>query len=233
MYELAASLWHQLSKAEHAEWERLGTVHHMTGFAWYMSQALRPNPGIYLPLAGGTMSGTIDMDGNAITGLPAPSADVDAATKKYHDDNLPTGGYTEGCRIYHNTDYTVSNATAWVNHPFNSEEYDTDNMHDNSTNNTRITFNTAGKYLLVLQIKWDANTSGRRIIGIRKNGTDIISISEQAPPGNNTFNMTVPTIGNFSFSDYVEAILYQSSGAGLDTIYNAGANVYFMAQKIG
>jgi len=41
-----------------------------------------------LPLAGGTMSGNINTDGNAITGLPAPVSASDAANKGYVDANL-------------------------------------------------------------------------------------------------------------------------------------------------
>jgi hypothetical protein len=39
-----------------------------------------------LPLAGGTMSGAIDMGSNKITGLGAPIASTDAATKQYVDE---------------------------------------------------------------------------------------------------------------------------------------------------
>lgn len=38
-----------------------------------------------LPLAGGTMEGDINMDGNAVTGLPTPSANSDAVSKSYTD----------------------------------------------------------------------------------------------------------------------------------------------------
>ncbi len=41
-----------------------------------------------LPLSGGTMTGDIDMDGNAITDLPTPTSDADAATKEYVDDSI-------------------------------------------------------------------------------------------------------------------------------------------------
>jgi hypothetical protein len=43
-----------------------------------------------LPLAGGTMSGNINMDGNRVQNLPTPSANGDAVTKSYAD-GLLTG----------------------------------------------------------------------------------------------------------------------------------------------
>jgi hypothetical protein len=42
--------------------------------------------GLRLLKTGGTMSGDIDMDGNTITGLDAPTLDTDAARKSYVDD---------------------------------------------------------------------------------------------------------------------------------------------------
>lgn len=40
----------------------------------------------YLPTSGGTMAGNVDMDGNAITGLPNPTQEDEAARKGYVDD---------------------------------------------------------------------------------------------------------------------------------------------------
>lgn len=48
--------------------------------------------GDYLPLAGGTMSGTINMNGNKISNLVAPTADSDAATKKYVEEYVSANG---------------------------------------------------------------------------------------------------------------------------------------------
>jgi len=90
MYQKAIDLWHQLSAEEKAEWESLARPRHMTGYAWFISQALRPNPGIYLPLQGGTMQGDILMASRKILGLPTPTADQEAATKKYVDDSVYT-----------------------------------------------------------------------------------------------------------------------------------------------
>jgi len=81
MYQLAITLWHALPAAEKKAWESVATPHHMTGYAYFLSQALRPNPGIYLPLAGGTMSGNIAMASNRITALPAPTTDQEPARK--------------------------------------------------------------------------------------------------------------------------------------------------------
>lgn len=73
MYQKAVALWHALSDAEKQSWESLARPFHMTGFAYFISQALKPNPGLYLPLQGGTMAGDIDMDGFKIEDLPNPT----------------------------------------------------------------------------------------------------------------------------------------------------------------
>ena len=44
--------------------------------------------GKYLPLAGGTMTGNININNKTITNLKAPTADTEAANKKYVDDQI-------------------------------------------------------------------------------------------------------------------------------------------------
>ncbi|GAH91532.1 unnamed protein product [marine sediment metagenome] len=85
MFSKCVALWHLLSEAERQEWESLARPRHMTGYAWFVSQCLRPNPGIYLPLQGGTMSGNIDMAKNRLLKLPVPTDIQEAATKGYAD----------------------------------------------------------------------------------------------------------------------------------------------------
>ena len=81
MFQLAVDLWHSLSSAEKLSWESAARPYHMTGYAYFLSQALRPNPGIYLPLAGGTMQGSIDMASNKLENLPAAAADAEPSRK--------------------------------------------------------------------------------------------------------------------------------------------------------
>ena len=92
MYQKAVALWHALSPAEQQSWNSDASRRHMTGFAWFMSQALKPNPGLYLPLQGGIMAGDIDMAGHSITDLPDPTLAQDPVTKQYLEDNIPPVG---------------------------------------------------------------------------------------------------------------------------------------------
>lgn len=89
MFNKCIDLWHLLSDAERQEWESLARSRHMTGYAWYISQCLRPNPGIYLPLIGGTMTGDIDMGKNRLLKLPLPADAQEAASKAYVDALAP------------------------------------------------------------------------------------------------------------------------------------------------
>jgi hypothetical protein len=55
------------------------------------------------------------------------------------------------CRVYNSGNQTISNAT-WTDLTFDSELYDTDTMHDTSSNTNRITFTTAGVYVWMLTV---------------------------------------------------------------------------------
>ncbi|MBA7615190.1 hypothetical protein ES703_22468 [subsurface metagenome] len=89
MYQKAVALWQALSGAEKQEWESLARPKHMTGFAYFISLALKPNPGLYLPLQGGTMAGDIDMAKHRLLRLPAP---VDAQEPMRLGDGVPVHG---------------------------------------------------------------------------------------------------------------------------------------------
>jgi hypothetical protein len=62
MFQQCKDLWHTLSAGEKLTWEAAAREKHMTGYAYYISLCLKPNPGIYLPLAGGTMKGNVGAD---------------------------------------------------------------------------------------------------------------------------------------------------------------------------
>ncbi len=408
MYQKCAALWHDLSAEERKDWESLGTARHMTGFAYWQSQCLRPNPGIYLPLQGGTMQGDIDMAGYKIEDLPDPSLDQDAATKAYVDlavanlhwdyafsntasgigayfkmfteptgeaestftsgamgagddqalfqwisdaavpfatieagvislhihaertsgtksvnlyaeiyeyTNLaaevligtteisaavtdvdsslafhaslsvdyeialtsrllvkfyanvgaaganatvalyaegttssrvsvptPTGAFSDhflkiidyapGARVWNNAQQVIPNnsVTALA---FNQERWDTDNIHDNATNNSRLTCRTAGKYIIVGQVTWLSNVTGPRNIYIRHQGAVDIGVAFYDPTNMPTPRTSVATIYDLAVGEYVELRVYQFSTAPLNTSVNSNYSPEFMMQRIG
>ncbi len=53
---------------------------------------------------------------------------------------------------------------------FDTENFDTDTLHDNVTNNSRITYGTTGVYVVTAYASWAANTTGRREIQLFLSG---------------------------------------------------------------
>ena len=64
------------------------------------AQGLAVAIGNKLPLAGGTLTGELAMGANKITGLGTPTANTDAATKSYVDDQT-TSDVSEGTNLYY------------------------------------------------------------------------------------------------------------------------------------
>ncbi|MBA7588796.1 hypothetical protein ES708_30865 [subsurface metagenome] len=231
MYQKAVALWHALSAEEKQEWESLARPKHMTGFAWFVSQALKPNPGLYLPLQGGVMSGDIDMDKNPIRSLRKPVDDQEPVTKKYFEENLPPGGYTEGCRVDRNSPQTIPNATT-TTLIFDTEDYDTDEMHDLIVDPERITIKTAGIYLIVFHGEFYTNSTGYRRCYIYRNARVIAQTRKDADTLTWTsFNLS--TIYQCIVKEYLTVRVYQNSGADLVFQRASHWTPFFMAQRIG
>ncbi len=230
MWQLAASLWHQLSAAEQAEWERLGTARHMTGFAWYMSQALRPNPGIYLPLAGGTMSGDIAMADNQLTGLIDPVTDDQAARKAYVD--MQIGGFTQNVRARRTTTQSITSGSNDAI-TFDLQDFDSDSMWEGVVNPSRITINTAGVYLVMATAQMQAHATGNRAIWIQLNDTDILCITWQSPAVSQEWRATVSTIFALAVTDFIKLRVYQNSGVNLTVNPQPPSSITLSAVRVG
>lgn len=232
MYQKCAALWHTLSDAEQAEWNSLGGIKHMTGFAYWQSQCLRPNPGIYLPLQGGTMSGNIDMAKNRILRLPLPVDSQEALTLAYYTATIEPQMMNEGARVYHNAAQAIPN-NAITTLAFNSERYDTDSIHDTVINNSRLTCKTAGKYIIIGHAAFASAAAIGSAIYIRHQGATIIAQHSEEASVAFAYRIEAATIYDLAVGEYVELRVYQFSGAPLNIVYAPQYSPEFMMQRIG
>lgn len=101
-----------------------------------------------------------------------------------------------------------------------SERYDNDTMHSTVTNNSRITFNTAGIYIVVFNCAFAGNTTGDRQALIRANGSDFLGGSEKIALSSASYEMgmSVAVQEFFEVGDYVEAVVKQDSGGSLNLL---------------
>jgi hypothetical protein len=143
------------------------------------------------------------------------------------------------CRVTRTGNQTIANSTstavAW-----NAEVYDNGAMHDNATNNSRITVpsgqGNGQPILLVVQLQWEAapvgDTSVYRQAHILKNG--VTTLAATVTP----FVSTAPTIQQMTVTDvpadgdYYEVKVFQSSGGDLDLELTHSSAMYFQAQLL-
>lgn len=126
----------------------------------------------------------------------------------------PASGSTfVGVSVYNSTNQTISNTTETAIN-FNTERFDTDAFHDNSTNNTRLTVPSgkAGKYLITGFVSFGPAT-GQRYILIRKNGLAQNYVGFTATAGEG--GTTASVIYDLIVGDYIELFVYQASGGNL------------------
>jgi len=139
-----------------------------------------------------------------------------------------------GCVLMNSGSITLSNATT-TTLTFDTESLDTDAFHSTSSNTSRITIpaGKAGKYLILGTVRYDANSSGRRISTILKNGT-VLYEYESASPGSSDLSLVHSSIVNLAVGDYVELTGWQNSGGNL-TLSGNGTLKYsiFSAYLIG
>jgi hypothetical protein len=123
------------------------------------------------------------------------------------------------CRVYKASSFSHASSGTAQPITFDTERYDTDGMHSTSVNTDRITFTTAGLYLVEGGVQWDANATGVRYLAIRLNGSTIIRLKQDNAV--NDLGQIVSTVYKFAAADYVQLMAFQNSGA-TRTIVAAG-----------
>jgi hypothetical protein len=180
----------------------------------------------------GTGSGTFDNLPIGTTGQVL-TADTTVSPYKVKWASPAAAGFV-GCSVYASSNQSINNATfTYLN--FNSEEFDTDSFHDNSTNNSRITIPSgkSGKYLVVGNVHFAPNATGGRSFYLYKNGSaDIFSIDIPTSSATYDTSQNFSLIRDLTAGDYLQLRVYQTSGGALDVV-NGINDCRFQVQYLG
>lgn len=130
------------------------------------------------------------------------------------------------CRVFNSAAQSLADST-FVFPTFNSERFDTDSMHSTVSNTGRITFNTAGVYVVTFSGELTLASDYLLIeISLRLNGATIIASQSMKHDGVSTSPVwSLATIYKFAQGDYVEPRVYQDNTA------NAARNLVTLGNR--
>lgn len=142
-----------------------------------------------------------------------------------------------GCRANNSANISIADSTVTVL-TFDSERYDTDNIHSTTTNTGRLTCQTAGKYAIFGNVEWGSGSVGYRALGIRLNGTTYVGANRYTPDGSGgttpfRHSHGVSVIYNLAVGDYLELIVYQTQGSSINVNASGNYSPEFGMQKAG
>lgn len=135
------------------------------------------------------------------------------------------------CKVHKTAEQTISHNTSTIV-TFDAETFDPSNLHDNSTNNSRITVGTTGKYLIVALAQFNSNATGIRALRFFINGVNTFSATVQPVNGGGTDVMGIYYI-NLTAGDYVEMGVFQTSGGDLGLAGGGDGNTQFGLCYVG
>ena len=133
--------------------------------------------------------------------------------------------------VYLSGALTVSDATPTIV-GYDTEDHDTNTLHDNVVNNSRLTCLIRGVYEISAFAVWQNSAVGHRIIRIKKNGGASIRDSVIMPvtTGITTYHL-LTTIHRLAYGDYLEMEVEHTAGGNLD-LQAGAANSFFAMHRI-
>jgi len=139
------------------------------------------------------------------------------------------------CHVYRSAAKAITSQAALTPMDWDTEAYDIGGIHDNATNNQRLTVTSAaanrGVVQLLAQIEWAAGTTGYRRVVIR-NGTTILA--EDTRNGTNTIEtrQQVKVTDNAPVAgDYYECLVAQTQGTNLNVNNGQWISYFLMDHK--
>lgn len=94
---------------------------------------------------------------------------------------------------------------------------------------TRITVNKTGWWLFTASVQWESNTTGKRFLAVRVDGTTLRANSDHGAVTNTSANCVSDLI-SLTSGQYVEAVVYQNSTVAIDVNAN---RCFFSAKFLG
>ena len=141
-----------------------------------------------------------------------------------------------GARVFNSAAISAANG-AFTVLTFDSERFDTDNIHDLASNTSRLTVKTAGKYRIYGNVEFASAAGGAfRLVGILLNGAT--SIAEGGSNGATivagpNVRSTVCTTYDLALNDYVELRVFQDSGGALNVNASGNYSPEFGMERVG
>lgn len=166
------------------------------------------------------ITGTLDEDDMASNS--ATKLATQQSIKAYVD---ASSGIPKKVRVYKDSAQSITNNTETLI-TFNQETFDNDTMHDNATNNSRITITTAGVYLIKAQLAFASNSTGYRQALFKKSNSSALAYVTIAAANGERTNVQITTLAELSASDYIEVYGRQTSGGNLN-IEGAASDPYY------
>jgi hypothetical protein len=139
-----------------------------------------------------------------------------------------------GARAYNSANLSLNNNTITVL-TLDSERWDSDTIHDTSSNTSRLTCKTAGKYIVTGNVSFASNATGERVAYINLNGATNAAISKTnaAQTASAPTVLTVTTIMDLAVNDYLELAALQNSGGSLNVLNAANYSPEFSMVWMG
>ena len=135
-------------------------------------------------------------------------------------------------RVYNSSNIQLTTA-AEATLTFDTERYDSGDLHSTSSNTGRLTAPITGLYSVGANVRFASNATGQRQVALRINGTTFIAyVLVQAANGDATF-LNVSTDYQLTAGDYVEVRAYQNSGGNLNVTASANYSPEFWMHRAG
>ena len=132
-----------------------------------------------------------------------------------------------GCSLYSTAGQAISSSVTTAV-TFANEHIDTDAFHSTVTNTDRITIPSGkdGKYLIYGQVRYDTNSTGRRIVYIQLNNTTDLAVGEDTPGASTKTTVKTSIIYTLTAGDYVRLNTYQTQGTSQSLLTDDGSVLF-------